>query len=200
MKSIENEIFEMVKKRKRGDIFFPNDFIDVGSSEAVRVSLHRLEKKGEIFRIAQGIYTRPKISKYVGVVAPSIEEVAYSIAKRDKSKIVPSGVFALNATGLSTQVPMNVVFLTEGAPKIIKVGKQRVKFKRAVPKTFKSKGRISSLIIQALKELGPKRITPKEEAIVLNLLRKEKYENIVNDVKLAPAWIRGIMKKAIENE
>ncbi len=55
------------------------------------------------------------ISGYIGEVLPSAEEVALSIAKRDQVKIVPTDFYELNALGLSTQVPMNLVYLTDGA-------------------------------------------------------------------------------------
>jgi len=45
--------------------------------------LFRLVRKGVIKRVAQGIYVRPKISKYTGEVMPTAEEVAKGIAKKD---------------------------------------------------------------------------------------------------------------------
>ena len=75
--------------------------------------------------MAQGIYARPIISKYIGEVLPSAEIVAKGIAKRDRIRIVPTGVYAL---GLSTQVPMKLVFLNDGAQREIKIDKLSIKF------------------------------------------------------------------------
>lgn len=197
MESVEFQIEKKIKAKSKGTLFFPDDFSRLGSSESIRKALQRLEEKKIIRRIAQGIYTRPIESKYIGEVLPSAEEVAKGIAKRDRIRIVPTGVYALNALGLSTQVPMKLVFLTDGAPREIKIGKRSIKFKKTTPKNLLAKGEISSLVIQALREIGIDNITPSEEDKIIALLKKENVNLLKQDVKLAPIWIQKIMKKAL---
>lgn len=197
MQSIHENIKQHVLKTKRGVLIFPEDFNTFGSSEAVRLALHRLEKEDVITRIAQGIYVRPIISKYIGQVLPSAEEVAIGIAKRDRIKIVPTGVYALNALGLSTQIPMKLVYLTDGAPRVIKIGNRTIKFKKTTPKNLLAKGEISSLALQALREIGIDQITVDEEKKIIELLKKETPSNLVHDIQLAPVWIKKIMQKAL---
>lgn len=168
-----------------------------GTSKAVQKSLERLEDKGVITRVAHGIYVRPKISKLIGPLTPSAEEVAEAIAKRDRIRTLPTGSYALNALGLSTQVPMNIVLLTDGSPREIKVGKRTIKFKKTTPKNLLAKGKISQLVIQALKEIGNGKVTEVEEQKILNLLRKENEKDLKHDIALAPVWIQKIMKKAL---
>lgn len=197
MQSTEFKIFDKIKKNKRGTLIFPKDFHAVGSPESIRLALHRLEKENQIKRVAHGIYVRPIISKYIGEVLPSAEEVAKGIAKRDRIRIVPTGVYALNALGLSTQVPMKLVFLTDGAPRIIKIGKRTIKFKKATPKNLLAKGEISSLVIQALREIKINNVTETEGKKIIGLLKKENPVVLQHDIKLAPVWIQKIMQKAI---
>ena len=197
MQSTEKQIKDAILKTKRGVLLFPEDFSKNGSSEAVRLALHRLEKQEIISRIAQGIYARPIISKYVGEVLPSAEIVAKGIAKRDRIRIVPTGAYALNALGLSTQIPMKLVFLTDGAPREIKIGKRAIKFKKTTPKNLLAKGEISSLVLQALREIGISKITLEEEEKIIKLLKKEKPGNLEHDIQLAPVWIKKIMQKAL---
>lgn len=197
MQSTEYKIFDKIKKNKRGTLIFPEDFHAFGSPEAIRLALHRLEKENQIKRVAHGIYVRPRISKYIGEVLPSAEEVAKGIAKRDRVRIVPTGVYALNALGLSTQVPMKLVLLTDGAPRIIKIGKRTIKFKKVTPKNLSAKGGISSLVIQALKEIKINNLTEQEEKKIIGLLKKEDPVNLLHDIKLAPVWIQKIMQKAL---
>lgn len=104
------------------------------------MALHRLEKQEVVKRVAQGICARPIISKYVGEMLPSAEVVAKGIAKRDRIRIVLTGVYALNAFGLSTQLPMKLVFLTVEAPREIKIGNRSIKFKKTTPKNLFAKG------------------------------------------------------------
>jgi hypothetical protein len=197
--SIEDKIVAQIAALPKGELLLPADFQELGSSEAVRLSLFRLEKKDFIVRVAQGIYVRPKESSLIGKLTPSAEEVAEAIAKRDRIRTVPTGSYALNALGLSTQVPMNIVLLTDGSPREIKVGKRTIKFKKITPKNLLAKGRISRLAIQALKEIGNGKITAEEEQKILGLLRKEEVNDLKHDIALAPVWIQKIMKKALSD-
>lgn len=195
--SIEDKIVAQIEALPKGELLLPIDFQELGSSEAVRLSLFRLEKQGFIVRVAQGIYVRPKESSLIGKLTPSAEEVADAIAKRDRIRTVPTGSYALNALGLSMQVPMNIVLLTDGSPREIKVGKRTIKFKKTTPKYLLAKGKISRLVIQALKEIGKGNVTEEEEHKILDLLKKEDEKDLKHDIALAPEWIKVIMKKAL---
>jgi predicted transcriptional regulator len=199
MKSIETQILEKIRSIPKGVLVFPEDLQHLGSAEAVRVSLHRLEKENTIKRVAQGIYVRPKISKLIGVLVPTAEQVAEAITKRDRLRTVPTGSYALNALGLSTQVPMNIVLLTDGSPREIRVGKRKIKFKKTTPKNLLAKGKISRLVIQALKEIGNDKVTVEEETKIIALLKKEDLKDLKHDIALAPVWVQKIMQKALSN-
>ena len=199
MTSIEDKILQRIEAFPKGELLLPADFSDLGSSEAVRLSLFRLEKEGVISRVAQGIYVRPKESNLIGKLVPTAEEVAEAIAKRDRIKTVPTGSYALNALGLSTQVPMNIVLLTDGSPREIKVGKRKIKFKKTTPKNLLAKGKISRLVIQALKEIGNGKVSEEEEKKIIDLLKKEDEKDLKHDIALAPVWIQKIMKKALSD-
>jgi hypothetical protein len=200
MQSIEKQIERSIKSKPMGSLVLPDDYLSFGSSDAIRKALDRLQDRNVIVRVAQGIYVRPKISKLIGPLVPTAEEVAEAIAKRDKIRTVPTGSYALNALGMSTQVPMNIVLLTDGSPREIKVGKRKIKFKKTTPKNLLAKGKISSLVIQALKEIGNGKVSIKEENQILELLKKEDKKDLKNDISLAPVWIQKIMKKALNDD
>ena len=197
MESIETQILNQVRSLPKGELIFPADFGNLGSSEAVRLALLRLEKDHIIKRVAKGIYVRPKESKYIGKVLPTAEEIAEAIIVRDRLRAIPTGSYALNALGLSTQVPMNIVLLTDGSPREIKVGKRKIKFKKTTPKNLLAKGKISRLVIQALKEIGNGKVSNIEEHKILKLLKKEEVKVLKHDIALAPVWIQKIMKKPL---
>jgi len=193
-KSVQTKIETEIKSMKRGSILFPSNFDDMGNVEVVKKSLLRLENKKFLVRLAHGIYLYPKQDKLLGVLYPTIEEIAIAIAERDKARIIPTGTTALNKLGLSTQIPMNIVFLTDGAPRSIVVGKRTIKLKRTSPKNLAVKGEITSLIIQALKEIGKDNVTAEQLEKIKIHLEKEKQEIIEHDAKLAPVLISKIMK------
>jgi len=190
----EIQILIKIKKAKRGTLFFIENFLSKNNSEAVRKALERLVKKGEIMRVAQGIYVRPASDPVIGQLTPTIEAIAKAIAKRDKARIVPTGDYALNRLGLSTQVPMNVVFLTDGAPRKINIAGRKITLKKTTPKNVSAIGEISKLATQALRSIGSTKVTPEEIQKIQNLLRKEKPTHLEHDFYLAPTWIKEIMR------
>lgn len=198
MQSVELKIERSIKARQKGSLLFPDDFADKGSADSIRKALQALKDKGLIKSVAHGIYVYPKVNSYIGEVLPTAEEVAQAIAKRDKIRLVPTGAYSLHALGLSTQIPLKLVFLTDGTARTIKVGKRSIKLKRTAPKNLMSKGKISSLVIQALREIGKDKATPTELDKIRKSLKEEDPQLLRHDIKLAPEWIRQIMKGALD--
>jgi predicted transcriptional regulator of viral defense system len=198
--NIEQNIFNKMKKAKPSTLFFIEQFSELAEPAAIRKALQRLKENEKIVRVAQGIYVIPKESKLVGKIIPGAEEVIAAIAKKDQFRIVPTGIQAQHLLGLTTQVPMKLVYLTDSAPRTVNIGKQTVALKKTTPKNLIAKGEISGLVIQALKTIGKNKLDEKTETIILERLKNEKTANIIHDSKLAPAWIASILKKAIANE
>lgn len=119
----ENSVRERIMSLEKGTIFFPSDFEDIASSEAIRQMLSRMVKRGQIMRLSRGIYCVPRSNKALGLdcIPPSTEEIARRVAERDRVKIIPTGDHALNQLGLSSQIPANAVYITNGARKKIKL-------------------------------------------------------------------------------
>lgn len=197
METVEQLITREVQQKPQGTIFFPEDFSRLGSPDGVRKALQRLDHKSVIKRVAQGVYVYPKINSYIGLVMPTAEEVAAAIARRDRARTVPTGISALNALGLSTQVPMNIVLLTDGSSREIKVGKRKIKFKKTTPRNLSAKGDISRLVIQALKALGNGKVSQSDEQKIIEMLKKERHGDLLHDIGIAPEWMQNIMKKAL---
>ena len=201
MQSIEDKILSNIKKCGRGRVYFTSDFASYGQPKAVSKALERLVSSGDLIRLARGIYLYPKVDKELGlgVLYPNFEEIAQSIAKRDHARLVPAGSYALNRLGLSTQIPMNVVYLTDGSQRKITIGQGRgITFKHAAPKTFAFTNELAMLIVVGLKELGEKNITPEQIARVQELVRTSNANTMKQDLKLMPAWIRSIVMNAYE--
>jgi hypothetical protein len=198
MESADDRILFKINKAGRGSLFFTEDFLSFDTAKAVSKAMERLVKKGILERVARGIYSRLEIDPILGPIKPTTEAIAEAIRRRDKSRIIPTGSLAMNALGLSTQVPMNVVYLTDGTARKINLGKRKIVFKKTTPKNLASIGEISSLVIQALKEIGKDKVTEKEVAIIIKHLEKEDLYRLEHDIKLAPEWIRIIMRKALK--
>lgn len=198
MTSTDDKIEQKIKSLKQGTIVFTEDFQKYGSSGAVKVALHRIVKKGLLHNLARGIYAKPTFSTLLNKeVLPGAEEVAIAIAKRDKARLLPTGVYAQNALGLSTQIPLRIVYLTDGSPRTVKIGKRTIQFKKTTPKNLALKGDISKLVVQALKDIGKDKATPQELEKIQSLLLNENKQNLKHDIALAPQWIAELMAKAL---
>ena len=189
-KIIEN----IVIKSKQGKLFFVSDFLEYGKYDTVRKTLQRLVKKDVLIRISKGIYYYPKIDKVLGTLYPTAEEIAKAIAKRDKAKIIPTGAYAQHLLGLSTQIPMNVVYLTDGSARKIKIGNQTIIFKKTSPKNLYFESKLSSLIIQSLKSLKEDNVNEIVKQKLTDIIKQSGEANkIKKDLINAPIWIQKIM-------
>ena len=59
MQTIDNKIISRIYGNGRGFSFSQNEFSDLGSTDAVRKSLSRLEQAEKIRRVLRGIYDYP---------------------------------------------------------------------------------------------------------------------------------------------
>ena len=176
-----------------GSIFFRTDFPQY-HPESVGRTLSGLVEEGSLVRIASGIYLKPKQSKY-GAIMPSVDQIVRAIAERDKAQVLPSGVTALNALGLSTQVPMTHSFLTTGSARTLYLGDRKVILKRAVPRNFAYSTQLIPLLVQALKSLGEHNIDEEILSRMRELINQEKkVRALAEDVAMMPAWMQRIVK------
>ena len=197
MENTASQIKSKIKNSKRGKLFFPDDFAALGTPDAIRLALGKLHKSDLIMRVAHGIYYYPKKDMKYGntPIPPTIDEIAYGIAKRDKIRIVPTGSYALNTLGLSTQVQANAVFVTDGAPRRIAVGKGRgILFKHtSEARSLAYKSRLLMLIVSALREIGEGKATPQQLEIIKAHLSNVSQKELNTDIQLMPLWVRKLL-------
>ncbi|MBW3596093.1 MAG: hypothetical protein KY475_02330, partial [Planctomycetes bacterium] len=167
---------------------------------AVDTALHRLTRKGAIRRLARGVYDFPKEHPVLGPLQPSAEAVAKALAGRDRTRIQPAGAYAANALGLSEQVPAKAVFLTDGPSRTVKIGSTTIQLRRTTPKNMAAAGRLSGLLIQALRGIGRENMTPERRARLKRTLPAKERQELIKDIKLAPAWMHPIFRELAEAE
>ena len=180
-------------------ILFRSDFPDY-HSEFVGGTLSELTAEGILTKIAQGIYAKPRKSRF-GVVLPAVDKVVQAIATRDNAVVLPSGMTALNVLGLSTQVPMNYTYLTTGSERVVKLANCLVTLKRGVPKNFCYETRLIALLVQALKALKQENVNSEEMQAIRSLISKEpEKDTLMRDVDMMPVWMKRMIKPMIKTE
>ncbi len=168
-------------------------FAGLGSRAAIDKALQRLAARGKLRRLSRGLYDKPRQDELLGVLWPSVDAVIRAIVGKDKLRVQPSGVYAANLLGLSEQVPARVVLLTDGASRSIAAGPMRIQLKRTSPRNMAAAGRLSGLVIQALKSLGPEHVTPERLAHLRNTLPATERARLLTDLDLAPGWMRPML-------
>ncbi|MCL2027584.1 MAG: DUF6088 family protein [Bacteroidales bacterium] len=137
-------------------------------------------------RVSRGIYTIPQTSQYIGKVTPSLDSIIKAIMKKDNANIVPTGSFAKNMLGLSTQLPLKIVYLTEGRPRKLKIGNSTVILKNTSTKNTAIKGKLSALAVQALKSIGKNNVTDEQIERIVSILKNENRKHLEHDIKFSP--------------
>jgi hypothetical protein len=191
LKSIHQDIARRIEGYAAGSILFPSDFRGLGSEDAIKMSLSRHAKKGLVERLAQGVYL--KIKPKGKMKKPTMEQIAFAIAKKEYLRIRPSGAFALHKLGMKPDAPDDMTYITDGEPRDIRIGDKRLVFKSTTPKKLNLSTGISGLLIQGLDELGKDAITETLKNQIIDQLQKEKEDNIIADLQLAPAWINDLI-------
>jgi len=200
MEKTHPHIAHSLSKKKPGELVFTTDFRGKGTEAAIRKALSRLVTKGKLKRVSHGVYYIPKTDPLLGELHPDASEIAEKIAKKEKVRIRPAGAYALNKLGLSTQVPTKLVYITDGVPRQLKIGKMIIKFKATSNKKLSMKGELSGLIIQALEELDLNNMNQTRETKIRELLLKEDSKKLKHDLALAPARIHDYIVKLLKTK
>lgn len=176
-----------------GSVIFASDFLDICTERQAGRVLTELEAKGEIKRLARGIYCKPTVTRF-GPLYPDVSKIVEAVAQRDHAQVLPSGYTAANLLGLSTQVPMAYTYITSGSARQLTIDGKTINLQRAVPRNFVFITRLAALIVQALKATGMENIGPEEISALKNAIDKNPdKEAFRNDVLLMPVWMKTII-------
>ena len=176
-------------------MFTPSQFFDIADAKSIGVYLGRLVSGGKIQRLARGLYCYPKRHPKLGDLVPSMDEVARVVAGRDRIRLIPSGAYAANLLGLSEQVPAKVVFLTDGKPRKILIGRATIELRKASPRQMALAGKGAAMVLQALKFMGAPHIDEKAVRKLRALLPSDIKQDLLKNIALAPAWMRPILNQ-----
>jgi hypothetical protein len=195
-RSVEDGILSKIRGRRRGWVFSQTDFAPLASRGAIDIALHRMAAAGTIRRIARGLYDYPRYSKLLDrQMSPDIDQAASALARKFGWRIRPSGPAALNILGLSTQVPAQYVYLSDGPGRSYQINGTTLTFKHAALKEAGFRHRESALIVQALKSLGPKQVTPKTIAGIRARLKPKLRRAILANTSTATGWVYAAIRK-----
>ena len=196
-----NQIRGNIERAEAGSVFVSTDFTDITDKKTVNMGLIRLADEGLIKKILFGVYYKPEFSELLcEAVAPSPNKVAHALARNFGWTIVPCGDTALNLLGLSTQVPSQWVYVSDGAYKEYTFDNTTIKFKRTTNKEISKVAYKTALTIQALKALGKENITKQVISRLKKILTDEEKEKMLAESKSATSWVLELIKIICKDE
>lgn len=190
MASVPSKIMRRVRGYGRGQrVFTPKDFLDLGSRPAVDQALSRLAKSGDLRRVARGLYDMPRVNPLLGRPASaSLDHVLEAIARRDAIKIISDDIVAAYNFGLTTAVPAQPSYLTDGRSRQLKIGNRVVRLQHANPNLVSKSNQKHVTIIRAVQWLGPDASQDPDVVKKINgLLTSEDKEKLQKDKRLIPS-------------
>lgn len=196
--TVRDRILARFRRAGSGRVLATRDLLDLGSGPAVRQALSRCVQAGELRKVARGFYAVPRSDPQLGDLAPQMDAVIEALKSRDGIRLLPSGAHAANILGLSTQVPVRLVFLTDGPTRRIHVGKREIVLKRTTPRQMATAGRISGTVIQALRWLGAEHV---DDAVIQNVRRNlsaSQRKQLRADARHAPAWVADAIRRIVD--
>ena len=194
MQTVANRVLRVIRGHGLGWVFTPASFKGIDSRAAVESALRRYKNDGTIRQVARGLYDYPRTDPQLGVLAPSVDQVVAALEVRDAVRLQPSGAYAANLLGLSDQVPMKIVFLTDGPTRKLQVGNRQILLKRTTPRNMATAGRISGTVIQALRWLGQRHVDDRITSILRKRLHAKDKAQLLKDIHYAPIWIAQIIR------
>ena len=187
--SVPDRVMKRVRASGRGSVFTPSDFLTVAARSSVDQALSRLVKGGQLRRLARGLYDFPKLHPKLGALSPAPDDVAHALARETGSQVQISGARAANALGLSTQVPAQSTYLTDGPSRRVVLGKRIVDLRHASPKHLIAPGSPAGTVVQALRHVGPVRAADVAQVAAHRLSANDK-KTLASTALQAPAWMR----------
>lgn len=198
--SLENRILTRMRDREPGKVFASVEFLDLGNRAAVDQVLARLARTGTIKRARRGLFYIPAVSKLLGPLHATPDEVAHAIARRDGLRIQESGALAANVMGLSEQVPARIVYDTDGLSRKVRIDgtKTVIEFKHRAPRKMAGAGRVTGMTVSALANIGRRHMTKTRVERLRKELKPEHKRQLLADLPLAPAWMHPYLRYMAE--
>ena len=184
------EIRKRVLTAEDGTLFIASDFADIANTGTVRSALYRLVQEGNLQRILNGIFEKPKYSKFLNeYVAADPDAVAKALARSYHWTIAPCGNTALNLLGLSTQVTAVWSYISDGPYKTYRWNNTKLEFKHRTNKEITGLSYMTILVIQALKTLGRENVTSKTVQILRSRLSEDDKAAMLIEAAESTDWV-----------
>ena len=196
MDGTDMEILRLLAAKGRGRIFFAQEFYGLWPESTVRYSLSILAERGDIVRLARGVFCFPELSEHgMKMLLPEPDTIALAIAEKTKVRIVPVGDHAACLVGLTGLSFNRYTYLTDGAPRKVNLSNgRRIEFRHTSEmRIFAFSSRKMMLLSNAIRALGKENIKEGEREVLKWQLDSIPATDFEKDLFLCPEWVRDIL-------
>lgn len=194
--TISTEILALLAPGGRGRIFFADEFYDRWPDSSVRYTLSAMARDGQIVRLARGVFCYPRLSEHgMKMILPDRDAIANAIAGHTRVRIVPCGDQAAFLVGLTSLQLASATYLTDGAPRLIRLASRRtIEFRHTSEmRTFAFSDHRMQLICAAVRAVGRDGIRIQERETLKWKLSDVPDASFVADLPLCPGWVRELL-------
>lgn len=203
MADLRTSVLRRISSGPPSSVWTVNDFLDLGSYDAVRKTLQRLASADAIQRIDDGLYYQPQTNRLTGQPnPPDPRQVIDAVARRNQIRVLVDGMTAANDLGLTNAVPAKIVVHTDARLRPIHLGNLTISFRPTAASKLFWAGRPAMRLVQALHWLKDTTDLPTLSAQVRALLRRLPHADdiradLADGMPTLPAWMQDLIRPLI---
>jgi hypothetical protein len=201
--ALKSRVYGRISASTPGIVWTVGDFDDFGPREAVHKVLQRLTREGNLRRIAQGFYDRPRLNRLTNKPSvPDYRAVIDAIARRDHARMLVDGMTAANDLGLSDAVPGRITIHSDARLTPVRLGNQTIVFRPTAATKLYWAGRPAMRMVQAIHWLRPKLDNPEDERRIQHQLASLLSDpNLRRDLEAGlatlPLWMQNFIRNLV---
>ncbi|MEO6993290.1 MAG: DUF6088 family protein [Lacunisphaera sp.] len=176
-------------------VFSRLDFLDLGPTAAVGMTLKRMQDAGTIRRVKRGYYDRPRSDPVMGQLGVSPKEFMAAVARRTGQRLQPHESTTANELGLTEQVPAQTIYATDGASREIDLGKRRpIRLQKRPLRELALAAEVSRFVFSGMRAIGKAQLTRARVRHLRKELKPGHRRQLLRDLRYAPAWMHPLLR------
>lgn len=199
MQTAHDQLRQRIQRAPTGTVFVPMDFLDLANRAVVDQTLSRMVRAGQLQRLARGLYHRPRINANLALaIPPDPDQIAQAIGRQTNSRVIPSDAVIANQMGLTTQVPAQPVYLTDGRSRKVAIGKRVFQFRHVSPKRFPQGEPAVAHAMQIVQYAIDNNLADKVLSLLADTLSHKQQSALLHQAKYADAKAATLARQLVD--
>lgn len=193
MERLTTQIINAIRQTPEGTLLRATALLHLGSRAAIDQALSRLVKRSVLMRVGRGLYVLPVETRF-GNLAPLTQALMEQLGEQTGEIIVSSGAAAANRLGLTTQVPVQEIYLTSGRSRAMRLGNRVVQLRHAKKWELSFARRAAGEALRALGAIGPAGLDAALQKLRATLPETE-FRVLLSGAIQPPGWMAAALSR-----